>query len=529
MNRGCGQRDDDEYCKRYAFHLGCLPVVEREGAAGRCGGRVESGAGGLECGPERVSLHQRRRCGRGRRSRASRMLDFALANLFAPTVTAADNLLRIFLCALAIAAIAGAATAASPTLDRIKATGTVTFAYRDGAAPFSFKARNGRPQGYSVELCEKVAAAIGKELAIPALKIEWLPVDAANRLDAVASGQVDADCGTTTITLSGWNASTSRCPIFVDGGSVLVRAKDHLARLADLKGKKIAVIPGTTTEQALQRRSRSSRSTAEFVPVKNGAEGMALLLTGKVDAYAADRVVLAGLKLAQPERRARVHHQRLFVRAVRAGRAPRRSRFPAGGQPRARRASTSPATSTPSSSSGWRRSAVPGRCSTRCSTSIRFRSDGTARALSRLLGIAAGLAAVPHAAQSAPADATAPIAASCSRSSPVSVRQQWTPLGSDVRLRASSAAGRPGSRAARRSFDRPRLHQPGHGRRRRRRAARPTRRSPMRTSSSAGRSRSRWTADRRRASSLSPTSRSSRKAIASASSATSSSSSIPDP
>ncbi len=91
--------------------------------------------------------------------------------------------------------------AASPTLDRIKATGTVTFAYRDGAAPFSFKARNGRPQGYSVELCEKVAAAIGKALAVPALKIEWRPVDAANRLDAVASGQADAECGTTTITL----------------------------------------------------------------------------------------------------------------------------------------------------------------------------------------------------------------------------------------------------------------------------------------------------------------------------------------
>ena len=207
--------------------------------------------------------------------------------------------LRLLLCAIAAAALAGGAAAASPTLDRIKATGTVTFAYRDGAAPFSFKARNGRPQGYSVELCERVAAAIGKALAVPALKIEWRPVDAAGRLVAVASGQVDVECGTTTITLARMERVDFSVPIFVDGGSVLVREKDHLARLTDLRGRKIAVIPGTTTEPALQRALKVIDVSAEFVTVKTGAEGVALLLSGKADAYASDRVVLAGLKLAQ--------------------------------------------------------------------------------------------------------------------------------------------------------------------------------------------------------------------------------------
>jgi len=208
-------------------------------------------------------------------------------------------LLRFFLCALAASGIAGVAAAASPTLDRIKATGTVTFAYRDGAAPFSFKARNGRPQGYSVELCERVALSIGKALAIPALKVEWRPVDAASRLDAVMSGQADAECGTTTITLTRMERVDFSVPIFVDGGSVLVREKDHLARLTDLKGKKIAVIPGTTTESALLRALKVIEVTAEFVPIKTSAEGAALLLAGKADAFASDRVVLAGIKLAQ--------------------------------------------------------------------------------------------------------------------------------------------------------------------------------------------------------------------------------------
>jgi glutamate/aspartate transport system substrate-binding protein len=210
-------------------------------------------------------------------------------------------LLRYLLGAIAVAGMAGAAAAASPTLDRIKATGTVTFAYRDGAAPFSFKARNGRPQGYSVELCEKVATAIGKALAVPALKIEWRPVDAANRIDAVASGQVDAECGTSTVTLARRERVDFSVPIFVDGGSVLVREKDHLARLVDLKGKKIAVIPGTTTDPALKRALKVIEVSAEFVPVKTSAEGVALLLAGKADAFASDRVVLAGIKLAQAQ------------------------------------------------------------------------------------------------------------------------------------------------------------------------------------------------------------------------------------
>jgi ABC-type amino acid transport substrate-binding protein len=210
-----------------------------------------------------------------------------------------NSLLRIVPCAFAIAALAGGAAAASPTLDRIKATGTVTFAYRDGAAPFSFKARSGRPQGYSVELCEKAAASIGKALAIPAIKVEWRPVDAANRLDAVTSGRADAECGTTTITLSRMERVDFSVPIFVDGGGVLVREKDHLTRLTDLKGRKIAVIPGTTTLPALQNALKVIDVTAEFVSVKTATEGVDLLLSGKADAYASDRVVLAGLKLAQ--------------------------------------------------------------------------------------------------------------------------------------------------------------------------------------------------------------------------------------
>lgn len=198
------------------------------------------------------------------------------------------------------AAPAGAA-APSPTLDRIKEARAITLGYRSDAAPFSFKDRDGRVLGYSVELCARVATAVQKDLGLAEMKVLWQPLDAADRIAAVASGRVDVECGTTTATLTRMKAVDFSLPIFVDGGSVLVRAKARLKRLADLKGKRIGAIGGTTTEEAIVRMMNSLGGTAVMVPVKDGAEGMQQLARGAVDAYAADRVVLARLRQRQPK------------------------------------------------------------------------------------------------------------------------------------------------------------------------------------------------------------------------------------
>ena len=188
----------------------------------------------------------------------------------------------------------------SATLDRIKRAGAVNLAYREGAAPFSFKDRSGQVHGYSVDLCRRVAAAIQKDLGLAALKVNWIAVDAAKRLDAVASGKADAECGTTSITLARMQTVDFSVPIFVDGGSVLVKRSAKIARLADLKGRRIAVIAGTTTERALRRALDAADAAAALVPVADGAAGVDMLARGSVDGYAGDRVVLAGLQMTVP-------------------------------------------------------------------------------------------------------------------------------------------------------------------------------------------------------------------------------------
>lgn len=198
--------------------------------------------------------------------------------------------------ALCIALAPAPARAASAALAHLDA-GAIKLGYRAGTPPFSFKERD-QVRGYSVALCERAMAAIAAARHVAAPRIEWIAVDAASRLDAVASGRVDAECGTTTITLSRRERVDFSVPIYVDGGSLLVRADAAPvpATLADMNGKRIAVIGATTTEAALTKALALAHATATLVHVGNGAEGVAALVAKRVDGYAGDRIVLTELR-----------------------------------------------------------------------------------------------------------------------------------------------------------------------------------------------------------------------------------------
>ena len=60
---------------------------------------------------------------------------------------------------------------------------------------------------------------------------------------------------------------------WVDGAGLLVRAGQGLGNLSDMGGKRIAVIPGTTTEKALSDTLRKRTVSAQIVPVKDHDEG----------------------------------------------------------------------------------------------------------------------------------------------------------------------------------------------------------------------------------------------------------------
>jgi glutamate/aspartate transport system substrate-binding protein len=187
------------------------------------------------------------------------------------------------------------------TLLKIKQSGTVMLGYRESSPPFSFAEAGKRPVGYSVELCMIVAGAIQKKLGLPDLKLGWVPVSAEDRVQMVVDGKVDLECSTTTASLSRQERVDFSLMTFVDGAGFLTLADTTLRSGADLAGKRIAVIPETTTEKALAGTMKQQFVTVKTVPVKTHAEGLAAVESGQADVFASDRSILAGLMVTSKD------------------------------------------------------------------------------------------------------------------------------------------------------------------------------------------------------------------------------------
>ena len=102
--------------------------------------------------------------------------------------------------AFALLAFCAAPVAAqeSPTLKKIKDTGTVTIGHRDSSIPFSYYDDKQNVVGYALEICMKVVDAIKAELKMPNLQVKLNPVTSATRIPLIANGTIDLECGSTT-------------------------------------------------------------------------------------------------------------------------------------------------------------------------------------------------------------------------------------------------------------------------------------------------------------------------------------------
>src|SRR6516164_23018 len=181
--------------------------------------------------------------------------------------------------------------AAAGTLDRIGQEKTVRIAYREDAPPFSYKDKLGEPAGFVVDLCRAVAKKLAEQLNLPSLNVAYVPVTAADRFEAIAQQKTDLLCEPTSITLSRREQVDFSIPTFLDGASLIVRAGGP-KNLRDLSGKKIGVLAGTTTEEALRNTLNEAKINGDVVAAKTHGEGLAMLDEGKISAYFGDRSIL---------------------------------------------------------------------------------------------------------------------------------------------------------------------------------------------------------------------------------------------
>jgi ABC-type amino acid transport substrate-binding protein len=204
-----------------------------------------------------------------------------------------------FAVALALPASGAAAQGADSRLKTIIGTKKIKIAHRVDSTPFSFMNDRNQPNGYTIDICKSVVASLERQFNVTGIEIQWVPVTSQSRFDIVANGAADMECGASTVTLGRMKQVDFSNYVFVESTGVAVLAKSGISGANDLAGKKVAVVGGTSNEQAIV--TKSKQTPMEIVRVKERAEAIAMLEGGKVDAYASDKLLLLGAKFNDPQ------------------------------------------------------------------------------------------------------------------------------------------------------------------------------------------------------------------------------------
>lgn len=193
--------------------------------------------------------------------------------------------------------MAGNATAdtGSYVLERIKERGVINMGHRESSVPFSYIGEDGKPQGYSIDICNRMVDAVRNELKMPDIKINHVPVTSQTRIALMANGTIDLECGSTTNNLTRQKQVDYLATTFITGTKLASKKGSGITEIEDMNGKVIALSLGTTNEKAVKRVMKEKGIDIKIVSVKDHPQAWLAVETGRVDAYATDDVLLYGL------------------------------------------------------------------------------------------------------------------------------------------------------------------------------------------------------------------------------------------
>ena len=184
------------------------------------------------------------------------------------------------------------------TLQQIKKSGQIRIGYRVSEPPMSFLDKDGKPTGYSIDICKGIVTELENKIGTD-VKVEYVPVTADGRFQALGDNKIDILCGSTTKTLSRSELVDFTQLTFVTGASLMTLRDNKALDSAGFDGTKIGVVKATTTEIALKKLIRETSTDAEVVLFNSAKEGINALRQKKIDAFSSDQIVLIGLALKE--------------------------------------------------------------------------------------------------------------------------------------------------------------------------------------------------------------------------------------
>jgi general L-amino acid transport system substrate-binding protein len=185
--------------------------------------------------------------------------------------------------------------AGAQVLKAIKDRGALNCGVSEGLSGFSARDSNGKWSGFDVDLCRALAAAIFDDDG----KVNYIPLDANRRFEALQSGNIDVLSRNTTWTMSrevelGLIFAAAN---FYDGQGFIVPRTLKKETVLDLGGTKICVQTGTTTELNLADYFRTNKMPYEVIASPTLDSAIKSYDSGECNVLTADGSALFAIRL----------------------------------------------------------------------------------------------------------------------------------------------------------------------------------------------------------------------------------------
>ena len=201
--------------------------------------------------------------------------------------------------AVALAGLLFAGAASAATLDTVRERGSVICGVNQGLLGFATADASGEWTGFDVDFCRAVAAAVLGDAG----KVDFVPLSASERFDALKGGKVDLLARNSTWTMG---RETELGLTFVgvtyyDGqGFMLPRARGVLSSL-ELGGCTVCVQAGTTSAANLADYFTANNMAYTAVVTQTSAESLAAYRDGRCGVMTSDMSQLYALRLELPD------------------------------------------------------------------------------------------------------------------------------------------------------------------------------------------------------------------------------------
>lgn len=188
--------------------------------------------------------------------------------------------------ALVLALAFSVSAAQAGKLEDIKASGKLVCGVKDSVNLFGFvDPKTNELVGFDIDICKYIADKLGVQ---PEFKV----VTSKNRIPMLAQGSVDMLAATMTHKFSRDENIDFSITYFMDGQKLLVAKDSGIKSTADLAGKKVGTVKGSTSEKNII----AAQPGAHVISFDEYPQAFQALKQGKVVAVTTDSGILAGLK-----------------------------------------------------------------------------------------------------------------------------------------------------------------------------------------------------------------------------------------